>query len=426
LSKISLVSLRALIFKNTHSPERLLLVVILIAFLLVQASAFLGSCMSVFSRYPDERYAISYALEIWLPRLIYPLAAALLLVQTGRNFIQRNHFLNIPVAGAVLAVAIQAWFGEISPAIFAAILFVIWINQWMPIPRDVGGDWFNRYVFQALLTYLIAPIALLCLLHLARMIGSLPESFNYLIDRASDVGLFRSESFRGFSRDRIAYSYLCGMALLYLLAIRKISVRTYIWIGLLLIALFMASSRAALIALVVAACFIAASKRSALFFFAGGLAVLVVAAFLSGRTDFVGDPGNRADILFAYLDHIRANPLVPLTGEGRFGTYIQLADGALVRPHSWLLNSIINFGALTTAAWIVFLYKFFQKLNPAARSVHIYFVTMGFFHNGFDAYFFSMEQLLGFLFAMSLGMKTSRPLFRASKDDRGNGAPQLT
>jgi hypothetical protein len=50
------------------------------------------------------------------------------------------------------------------------------------------------------------------------------------------------------------------------------------------------------------------------------------------------------------------------------------------------------------------------------RSVSIYVITVGFFHNGFDAYFFSMEQLLAFLLAMNLGMKASRPLFFASKE----------
>jgi hypothetical protein len=130
--------LHALIFKNTHSPERLLLVVILIGFLLVQATGFFGS-MGLPNSHTDDGYAVSYALEIWFPRLLYPLAAIFLLVQAGRKFLQRDHFLNIPVAGALLVVAIQAWVGEISLAIFAAIFFVIWINQWTPTPREVGG-----------------------------------------------------------------------------------------------------------------------------------------------------------------------------------------------------------------------------------------------------------------------------------------------
>ena len=98
LSKISLVSLHALIFKNTHSPERLLLVVILIGFLLVQSTGFFGS-MSLPNSHTDNGYPVSYALEIWFPRLLYPLAAIFLLVQAGRKLIQRDHFLNIPLAG---------------------------------------------------------------------------------------------------------------------------------------------------------------------------------------------------------------------------------------------------------------------------------------------------------------------------------------
>lgn len=364
--------------------------------------------MSIPNSHTDDGYAISYALEIWLPRLLYPLAAVFLLMQSGQDFIQRNQLLTIPVAGVLLVAAIQARAGGISPAILAAFLFVVWIDKWTPAPLEVGG-WFDRSILQVLLVYLIAPLALLCLLNLASFMGSLPEKFHFIIDRTSNDGLFRGESFRGFARDRIAYSYLCGVALLYLLAVCSINASTYIWIGLLLVSLSVASSRAVLVALMVSACLVLVSKRSALFFFAGGLAAILAAAFFSGRPDFFGDPGNRIGIFFAYLDQIQASPLLLLTGEGHFGSGIQLEGGVLVRPHSWLLNSIINFGALTAAAWIIFLLKFFQKLNAAGRSVLIYFVTVGFFHNGFDAYFFSMEQLLGFLFAMTLSMKTSRP-----------------
>lgn len=153
--------------------------------------------------------------------------------------------------------------------------------------------------------------------------------------------------------------------------------------------------------------------------------MLGASALLSGRPGFFGDPGDRINIFFAYLDHMQANPTVLLIGEGHFGADIQLEGGAFVRPHSWLLNSIVNFGALTTAAWIFFLYKFFKKNNAIGRSVFIYFITVGFFHNGFDAYLFSMEQLLGFLLTMTLCMKTSQSFLIAGKDGRGGDAPQL-
>jgi hypothetical protein len=407
VSKISIVSLNSLILKNTHSPERLFLAVLMLAFLLVQATGFYGS-ISIPNSHVDDGYAISYALEIWLTRLLYPLAAIFLLMQSGQDFIQRNQLLTIPVAGVLLIATLQARAGGISPAILAAFLFVVWINKWTPSSAGSWG-WLDRSILQVLLVYLIAPLALLCLMNLASLMGSLPEKFHFIIDRTSNDGLFRGESFRGFARDRIAYSYLCGLALLYLLAVRSINASTCIWIGLLLVSLSVASSRAVLVALVVAACLVLVSKRSALFFFAGGLAAILAAAFFSGRPDFFGDPGNRIGIFFAYLDQIQASPLLLLTGEGHFGSDIQLEGGFLVRPHSWFLNSIINFGILTAAAWIIFLFEFFRKLNAAGRSVLIYFVTVGFFHNGFDAYFFSMEQLLGFLFAMTLSMKMSRP-----------------
>lgn len=419
------VRVDSIALKYTRWPELSLLALVLFAFLLVQVVGFVQSVWGLFGG--SAAYTISYSLEIWFPRLLYPLMAVYVMAQSGRNFIQRNNLINISVVGVLLVGAIQAGTQNISPAIFAALFFVVWINQWVPNPSGDGLICFDRYVAPALLLYLIAPIVFLCMLHLVGITGNLPGRFEFLIDRASNDGLFRGESFRGFARDRIAYSFLCGITFLYLLSERKLNVRNLIYLGLLLIALSMAGSRAALIALIVAVCYLGVvSKISGLFVFVAGLAVLVAAAFISGRPDFFGDPGDRISIFLAYVDHVLVNPAVLLVGEGRFGAEILLGSGAHVRPHSWPLNSLINFGVFTTAAWIVFLYLFFKKLNTAGRSISIYFITMGFFHNGFDAYFFSMGQLLAFLLAMTLGMKASRPLFFASQDGRRNGDPSRT
>lgn len=422
---ISLFGVHSIACKYICLPERSFLALVIFSFLLVQVVGFVESVCEVFGG--SAAYTTSYALEIWLPRLLYPLMATCVIAQSGRNIIQGKNLLNIPVVGVLVVGVIQAGIGNISPAIFAALFFVVWINQWMPNKSGDGRIWFDRYVVSVLLIYLIAPIIFWCMLHLVSIIGSLPGRFEFLIDRSSNDGLFRGESFRGFARDRIAYSYLCGIAFLYLLAERRLNVRNLIWLGLLLIALSMASSRAVLIALVVAVCYLGARQKiSGLFVFLAGLAVFVSAAFISGRPDFFGDPGDRISIFLAWVDHVLVNPAVLLVGEGRFGAEILFGSGAHVRPHSWLLNSLINFGLFATAAWIVFLYGFFEKLNTAGRSVSIYFITVGFFHNGFDAYFFSMEQLLAFLLAMTLGMKASLPLFAASKDGRRNGGPSLT
>ncbi len=419
---IPLFGMHSTAFKYIRFPERSFLALVLFAFLLVQVVGFVESVWGLFGG--RAAYTTSYALEIWLPRLLYPLMAAFVIAQSGRYFIQENNLLNIPVVGVLVVGAIQAGTENISPAIFAALFWVVLINQWTPNPSGDGGIWFDRYVVSVLIVYLIAPIVFLCMLHLVGITGNLPGIFEFLIDRASNDGLFRGESFRGFARDRIAYSLLCGIVFLYLLADRKLNVRNLIYLGLLLIALSMAGSRAALIALAVAVCYLGGGRqKQAAYLFFAGLAVFVLAAFISGRPDFFGDPGDRISIFLAYLDHVLVNPAVLLVGEGRFGAEILLGGGAHVRPHSWPLNSLINFGVFTTAAWIVFLYLFFKKLNTAGRSVFIYFITVGFFHNGFDAYFFSMEQLLAFLFAMTLGMKASRPLFFASRDGRRNGAP---
>jgi len=55
--------------------------------------------------------------------------------------------------GVLVVGAIQAGTENISPAIFAALFFVVWINQWMPNPSGDGRIWFDRYVVSALLIY---------------------------------------------------------------------------------------------------------------------------------------------------------------------------------------------------------------------------------------------------------------------------------
>lgn len=233
---------------------------VLFAFSLVQVVGFVESVWGLFGE--SAAYTASYALEIWLPRLLYPLIAIFVIAQSGRNFIRGNNLINIPVAGVLVVAAIQVGTENISPAIFAALFFVVWINQWMPNPSGDRLIWFDRYVASALLIYLIAPIVFLCMLHLVGITGNLPGRFEFLIDRASNDGLFRGESFRGFARDRIAYSFLCGIAFLYLLAERRLNVRNLIYLGLLLISLSMAGSRAALVALVVAVCCLRGGRQN--------------------------------------------------------------------------------------------------------------------------------------------------------------------
>ena len=129
---------------------------------------------------------------------------------------------------------------------------------------------------------------------------------------------------------------------------------------------------------------------------------LVFSPFL-GRQVFLGDPGGRRTYIKSFWDPTQKKPWLLLIGERVFGANIVLGGGGVVRPHSWLLNSIINFGVLVTGCWMVFVFRFFKKLNNHGRAIVIYFTTVGLFHNGFDAYLFSIEHLIGFLFAASVG-----------------------
>jgi|GEM_PF-6200494 len=383
------------------APVRAASGLIMLAFVLTQ---FVGFAESIVSPVAGDTYGLSYALEIWLPRLLYPLVAVVLLAQSGWHRIPVN-LLSVSVAGLVLVAVLQVRAGAVTPAIFASAFFVVWIASWTPISPEADCRCLESRGVHALIIYLIAPIVVLCVLYLVNMLGGLPERYQFIIDRSSNNGLFRAESFRGFTRDRIAYSYLCGIAVLYLLAAHGLNRRSFTWMVLLLAGLALGASRAVLIALVLSVCAVSPWKRMAIYFVMSGLLVFAAAGFVSGRPDFFVDSGNRLDLLFGYWNYLLANQTVLLTGEGRFGTEIMF-NGSWVRAHSWPVNSVMNFGVLTTLAWVSFLCVFFRKLQAASRAVVIYFVTVGLFHNGFDAYFFSMEQLLGFLVAILLSTRS--------------------
>lgn len=368
-----------------------------IFFILMQLAGFLESATMPLG---SEGYTLSYTLETWGPRFLYPAIAFLLLRNANWDSGKRLSMLSVPFAGAIMALVLQLSTGTLSPAIIAACFFVFFIDH-NPPELSLGEG--CKY----LICYLILPIVFLVSLFLVEWMGLLPGKLHYLMDVKNNNGLFRGESFRGFARDRIAYSYLCGVALLCILARHEKRVADFIWMGLLLVALSLASSRAALVALALSLVFVFAfDKRSLRFLLAAILVVAVmvlVAASFSGRPDFLGDPGGRLTYIKSYMDTIQQKPWLLLTGERAFGANIVLEGGGMVRPHSWLLNSIINFGVLVTGCWMVFLFRFFKKINNHGRAIVIYFTTVGLFHNGFDAYLFSIEHLIGFLLAASVG-----------------------
>ena len=162
---------------------------VLFAFLLVQVVGFVESVWGHFGGH--AAYSISYAMEIWLPRLLYPLMAAFVIAQSGRKFIQGKNLFNIPVMGVLVAGAIQVGTENISPAIFAALFFVVWINQWTPNPSRDAGILFDRYGISVLLIYLIAPIVFLGMLHLVGISNVLKGRIEFLVGSTSNDGLFR-------------------------------------------------------------------------------------------------------------------------------------------------------------------------------------------------------------------------------------------
>lgn len=122
---IPLFGVHSIAFKHIRLPEPSCLALVLFAFLLVQVVGFVESVLGIFGG--RAAYTTSYALEIWFPRLLYPLIAAFVIAQSGRNFIQGGNLLSIPVValvGVLVVGAIQAGAENISPAIFAALFLL--------------------------------------------------------------------------------------------------------------------------------------------------------------------------------------------------------------------------------------------------------------------------------------------------------------
>lgn len=379
------------------------LVLILLSFVLMQFVGFMESViLAVWYPGDEVSYKLSYSLEVWLPRLVYPLIAVVLLLESGWRSLASGTFLNVPIFGLILIVLLQIGSGTVTPAILAAFFFVLWFLKWMPaslLPDRSLALW----GISGLSLYLIVPIFVFFLLCVIALFGVLPDSLFFLADKESNYGLFRGESFRGFARDRITYSYLCGLTILYLIATCRLKWKLFLCVALLFVGLALAGSRAVFIALVLSVSVyvgILIGWRKALVAVAAVVfAVAVFVPIISGRPEFFGDPGNRLGLLLGYWDYFHENPIALLIGEGRFGVDIEFSGG-WVRAHNWVLNSIMNFGAITVLAWICFLCSFCRKLKLAGRIVVLYFTTVGFFHNGFDAYLFSIEQLSGFLVAV--------------------------
>lgn len=241
-----------------------------------------------------------------------------------------------------------------------------------------------------LATYLILPV-LVYMLHFL-MTGS--HYFNYEFSPQ----LYVYDSFRGFTLDRVQYSYLAGLFLLVLLGNRNYM---YYFVIPLLLGLYLAQSRAALVALTISILFYSrindkASLRLLLLFVTTFMLVLL---FFGFREDFFTDGGNRLEMLTNSFSQVIANGWKGvLFGSGEF--YTLGLDNH--QPHNSILQTLLNFGVIITLLWIVMLCRFYKLLSTRSKPLFIYMMVFGLFHAGFSAFVFLPITFMGYMLVLAL------------------------
>ncbi|MBL4900971.1 MAG: hypothetical protein JKX76_15290 [Colwellia sp.] len=237
-----------------------------------------------------------------------------------------------------------------------------------------------------LLIYLITPIILVSFVSLHSILEVIPP-------------LYFSESFRGFSFDRVFYSLLVGYMILVILVEKNFR---YI-LPILIYGLFIAESRAAILAVFIAIVYYYKSSRKIVFTVSVlGVVFILLYILFSNRSDITTD-GDRLNFYIYMLYHLISSPKVFLFGSGEFYTSIKSIN---IIPHNWVLQTILNFGVIGLFTWTVLLYNLWLKLNLHGRVFLVYQLILGLLQPGYDALMLLPFSAFGYYLAIFYGRDT--------------------
>ncbi|MCT7581813.1 hypothetical protein [Aliarcobacter butzleri] len=218
--------------------------------------------------------------------------------------------------------------------------------------------------------------------------------------------LYIVDSFRGFTLDRIQYSFLAGILILFLLFDKKDIKYNKIILGLTIFAIFLAMSRAVIVAIFCALIFYYIienkNKSQSIKFIIISIIFILIAYFVSNRMELFSDGGGRMMLLNHSLDKIFESGYKSfLFGSGDF--YTTYLNG--LYPHNSILQSIMDFGFIITIFWLFLLYRFFKILRNQAKVMFIYIFIFGMFHAGFSVFVFMPITLFGYVCVLILNSK---------------------
>lgn len=247
----------------------------------------------------------------------------------------------------------------------------------------------GKLVIIVLCVYLILPTCI----YLVNLY--LNDSHYFKFDYAPQLYIY--DSFRGISLDRIQYSFLAGLLILVILTSKRVVY--YYAVPLLLLGLYLAQSRAVFAALIVSAIFLYAMQRRHLLVFIGSCFFLLLVMYLLGfRPDFFEDGGARINMLKSSVYQLFRYDISGLL-LGNTGFYTLGVDGQ--QPHNSILQSLLNFGLITTLLWLAVLYQFYKRISKIGRVIFIYVMIFGLFHAGFSAFVFVPITLMSYMFILA-------------------------
>lgn len=275
--------------------------------------------------------------------------------------------------------------------------FVIKITQDNSIQIDYL--WIKKIIIYTLVIYTVTPL----LIYIIHSLLTFEKYFAFEFIPQ----LYIVDSFRGFTLDRIQYSFLVGILMLFLLFKRKDIENNKIILLILIIGLFLAISRASILALIIALIFYnmhyhRKKKKRLITFFISIFFFIIIAYFFSNRVDVLSDGGDRLSLLAHSIHKIFENGYISfLIGNGDF--YTTYLNG--LYPHNAILQSVMDFGMIVTTLWLVVLYRFFYILNIKAKTMFIYISTFGMFHPNFSAFTFMPITVFAYVCVLLLNFR---------------------
>lgn len=359
---------------------------------------FLGDFITVYYNKPTNQFVYDDSLRIFMEALIlriFGFTNLILLILWVISF--KDKLYSYRVSKLIVffiflfIIATLLMESTLRPMFFFGIVctiiiydFAVKINEYY----DASEIWFTKICY-VLIAYTIVPILIFLINYIIN--NSYYFNFDYFLQ------LYTYDSFRGFTLDRIQFSYLTGLLILMIYIQNKIRLK-YIILFILLVGLLLAQSRASIVALFISLIFYHISSIKTIL-------IITIALFLFGitwlifgtRVDLIGDPGGRIEIIYSAIETIfSSNFITVLFGSGNL--YTLAVNG--VQPHNSILQSVLDFGIILTFLWSFILIRFFNVINYEAKTFFIYLVVFGMFQTGFSAFVFLPITLTGYLIVL--------------------------